>query len=60
VLGVLLAQGACAPALIQDYTLRRGELVYAVQQGDQYFIGVCQRNDEGELSNCQRYEVDFD
>ncbi len=53
--------GGCAPRMIQDYTLRKNELVFAVQRGtSDYSIGVCARDADGNLTNCQRYEVEFE
>ncbi len=58
---LLSGVGGCAPRMIQDYTLRKGELVFAVQRGtNDYSIGVCARDADGNLTNCQRYEVEFE
>jgi hypothetical protein len=62
---LLLALGvvgtaACGPrGVIQDYTLRRNELFFAVQQGESYQVGDCRRDEAGQLTMCRLYRVDF-
>ncbi len=58
-LGAMLLASGCAPRLIQDYEVRQADLVFAVQEGTSYQLGDCQRAQNGQLSNCQVYEVEF-
>jgi hypothetical protein len=52
--------GGCAPRLIQDYSVRKNDLVFAVQQGSSYQLGDCRRAENGDLSQCRVYEVEFE
>jgi hypothetical protein len=51
---------ACAPRVVQDYAVRNGEVVFAVQDGNSYQMGDCKRTSDGKLTDCKLYEVEFD
>ncbi|HMJ15008.1 MAG TPA: hypothetical protein VK524_26525 [Polyangiaceae bacterium] len=55
-----VAVHGCAGAMIQDYDLRPGQLVFAVQKGNSYRLGDCRRSSDGELSGCQVRKVHFE
>jgi hypothetical protein len=46
--------------VVQDYAVRNGELVFAVQDGTSYQIGDCKRASDGKLTDCKLYDVEFD
>lgn len=54
-----LAASGCAPRLIQDYAVRKSEVVFVVDQGTSYTLGDCQRAPSGKLTACRTDEVEF-
>ena len=61
VVAAALFMSGCQPRLIQDYTVRGDDLVFAVQHGKRYSLGTCKRKlPSGALYDCVDHEVEFD
>lgn len=58
---LLAATAGCGgPRLIQDYTVRNDQVVFAVQEGTSYSFGDCKRAADGTLSGCDLRPVEFE
>ena len=54
------SSGCGGPRLIQAYTVRPGQMVFAVQEGTKYSLGECKRAPDGNLSGCELHQVEFE